>query len=169
MNNSLLGRALPVALFLCPLLSACSHAQNALPAVNAPVAPLFSASFDAPIGAMSGDAMTAAGISGKALTLNGTGSVELAQSLDTSKSYTVMAWVKVAKTGGFQTFVSSDGPKDSAFFLQLRDDTKNFAFTALPQAGGTPGIASSQEDVEVGVWTHLAGVYDATQKTLSSM
>ncbi|BCM93616.1 extracellular exo-alpha-L-arabinofuranosidase [Abditibacteriota bacterium] len=167
MNNTRLVRALPVALFLCPLLSACSHAQTGVPATATANPPLFNANFDTPTGTQSGDATFSPGISGNALTLNGTGSVELTQSLDTSKSYTVMAWVKVGKVGGFQTYISSDGPKNSAFFLQLRDDTKHFAFTGLPEGDGEANFASGQDDVETGVWYHLAGVYDATKKTMS--
>ncbi len=169
MNNQRLVRALPVALFLCPLLVSCSHAETIANAAapNSSSAPLLNATFDAPVGTQSGDATLTEGISGNALTLNGKGSVELTQSVDTSQSYTVLAWVKVAKIGGFQTFVSSDGPKNSAFFLQLRDDTKHFAFTGLPEDGGDANFASGQDDVDTGVWYHLAGVYDATKKTMS--
>ncbi|RYX86700.1 alpha-L-arabinofuranosidase [bacterium] len=163
MYNHRLARAVPIALFLCPLMTACSNAQTN----TAPPTPLFNANFDTAIGTPSGDTTLAAGISGNALTLTGTGSVELAQSLDTSKSYTVMAWVKAGRIGGFQTFISSDGPRNSAFFLQLRDDTKHFAFTAVPAEGGNANFASGQDDVEVGKWYHIAGVYDATEKTLS--
>jgi hypothetical protein len=40
--------------------------------------------------------------------------------LDTTKNYTVAAWVKLNSVGGvYQTFVSEDGDGQSAFFLQL--------------------------------------------------
>jgi hypothetical protein len=49
--------------------------------------------------------------------------------LDTTKSYTVAAWVKLNNVNGYQTFVSEDGAFLSAFFLQLRDDSHQFSFT----------------------------------------
>jgi hypothetical protein len=74
--------------------------------------------------------------------------------VDTTKSYTVAAWVKLNTVGKvYQTFVSEDGDGQSAFFLQLRGDTNQFSFTilygfsTLPQSGFTPVI---------GVWYHLA-------------
>ena len=85
--------------------------------------------------------------------------------LDTTKSYSVAAWVKLNTVGtNFQTFVSQDGDGQSAFFLQLRGDSKQFSFTilydffTLPLSGFTP---------LVGVWYHLAGVYDAVAQTAS--
>jgi len=84
--------------------------------------------------------------------------------LDTTKSYTVAAWVKVKEVGGYQTFVSQDGDFQSAFFLQLRGDTNQFSFTVpygffiYAQSGFTPAVNR---------WYHLAGVYDATAQTAS--
>ena len=85
--------------------------------------------------------------------------------VDTTKSYTVAAWVKLNTVGKvYQTFVSEDGNGQSAFFLQLRGDTNQFSFTilydfsTLPQSGFTP---------VVGVWYHLAGVYDSVAQSAS--
>src|SRR5467141_161839 len=66
--------------------------------------------------------------------------------LDTTKSYTVAAWVKLKDVNGFQTFVSEDGAFQSAFFLQLRGDSHQFSFTTpydfftYPQSGFTPVV-----------------------------
>jgi hypothetical protein len=89
--------------------------------------------------------------------------------VDTTKSFTVAAWVKLTTLPGYQTFVSEDGVNvggnaQSAFFLQKRDDTQQFSFTVpydfftLPQSGFTP---------VVGTWYHLAGVYDANAQSAS--
>src|SRR5205823_2321197 len=43
--------------------------------------------------------------------------------VDTTKSFTVSAWVKLNSLSGYQTFVSLDGSSVSAFYLQLRGDT----------------------------------------------
>ena len=45
--------------------------------------------------------------------------------LDTTKSYTVAAWVKLNNVNGYQTFVSEDGDFQSAFFLQLAATATN--------------------------------------------
>src|SRR5262249_40737318 len=87
--------------------------------------------------------------------------------VDTTKSFTVAAWVKLNSLPGYQTFVSEDGVNvggnaQSAFFLQKRADTQQFSFTVpydfftLPQSGFTP---------VVGTWYHLAGVYDANAQS----
>jgi alpha-N-arabinofuranosidase len=84
--------------------------------------------------------------------------------VDTSQSYTVAAWVKLDSLTGYQTFVSEDGDVQSAFFLQFRNDSRQFAFTVTydffvrPEAGFTP---------ELEKWYHLAGVYDAVAQTAS--
>jgi len=84
--------------------------------------------------------------------------------VDTTQSFTVAAWVKLNRIGGYQTFVSQDGAVLSSFFLQLRGDTNQFSFTVpydffvLPQSGFTP---------QPGRWYHLAGVYDAAAQSAS--
>jgi alpha-L-arabinofuranosidase len=84
--------------------------------------------------------------------------------VDTTRSFTVAAWVKLNNLDGWQTFVSEDGDVLSSFFLQLRADSRQFSFTVpydffvLPLSGFTP---------EVGRWYHLAGVYDAAAQSAS--
>jgi alpha-L-arabinofuranosidase len=89
--------------------------------------------------------------------------------IDTTQSFTVSAWVNLTNTNGFQTFVSQDGSQVSGFYLQLRGDTHQFAFTRLaydsPAALGT--IATSPIIPQPGAWYHLAGVYDSVKKTVS--
>ena len=125
-------------------------------------------------GILQGDAGWANGLVGPhALSLSGTGGgfVDVPKPVvDTSQSYTVMAWVKVNQIKGFQTFVSLDGDQISGFFLQLRADTGRFGFAVLPSdnaANNQPALASEQDDPDPGVWYHLAGVYDAAAQTVS--
>src|SRR5262245_61919046 len=49
--------------------------------------------------------------------------------VDTTRSFTVAAWVKLDRLSGYQTFVSEDGDILSSFFLQLRGDSGQFSFT----------------------------------------
>ncbi|MCW3059600.1 MAG: abfA [Capsulimonas sp.] len=85
--------------------------------------------------------------------------------VNTSKSFTVAAWIKLSSltslNAGFQTFVSMDGADQSGFFLQTRDDTHRFALTMHPYH------ADSTTSPVVGQWYHIAGVYDAPTKTLA--
>ncbi|HEY0790441.1 MAG TPA: alpha-L-arabinofuranosidase C-terminal domain-containing protein [Chthoniobacterales bacterium] len=89
--------------------------------------------------------------------------------IDTTRSYTVAAWVKLNTQTGFQTFVSEDGAQPTAplsvFFLQKRNDSQTFTFTVQTATFGI--IADSGVTPAVGTWYHLAGVYDAAAHTIA--
>jgi alpha-L-arabinofuranosidase len=90
--------------------------------------------------------------------------------VDTTKSFTVAAWVKLNTLGGFQTFVSEDSGFQATFFLQKRGDTNTFTFTqpfGAAAGAGTAVYANSGITPTVGTWYHVAGVYDATQQSAS--
>ncbi|MFI6434125.1 LamG-like jellyroll fold domain-containing protein [Streptomyces sp. NPDC050759] len=82
--------------------------------------------------------------------------------VDTSKAFSVAAWVNLAQLGGYQTAVSIDGKVVSAFYLGLRDDTGTFAFARLA-SDATQGaaVAAAASAPTAGTWTHLVGVSDA--------
>jgi alpha-L-arabinofuranosidase len=90
--------------------------------------------------------------------------------IDTTQSFTVSAWVNLNNTNGYQTFVSQDGSQVSGFYLQLRGDSHQFAFTHLaydsPSALGTIATASGVIP-QPGEWYLLTGVYNATKDTIS--
>ncbi|HEY3772277.1 MAG TPA: alpha-L-arabinofuranosidase C-terminal domain-containing protein [Solirubrobacteraceae bacterium] len=116
-----------------------------------------------------------------ALSLDGTAQ-QYAQTADpviaTGQSFTVSAWVYLDNANGYQTFVSQDGvaPGDqtgtniSGFFLQLRADTHQFAFT-LPNYDSTAAGAVIATDSDVipqpDEWYLLTGVYNAQARTAS--
>jgi hypothetical protein len=90
--------------------------------------------------------------------------------VDTSKSYTVTACVKLNTLTGFQTFVSIDGERVSGFYLQLRDDNHRLSFAVLPNdddTKNTPAMAIAHELPVAGRWYHLTGVYDASDRMVS--
>ncbi|MEU1268731.1 LamG-like jellyroll fold domain-containing protein [Streptomyces sp. NPDC005799] len=81
--------------------------------------------------------------------------------LDTSKAFTVAAWVNLGQLGGYQTAVSIDGKVVSAFYLGLRDDTGTFAFARLDSdADQGAAVAAAASAPTTGTWTHLVGVSD---------
>jgi Concanavalin A-like lectin/glucanases superfamily len=57
--------------------------------------------------------------------------------------------------GAFQTVVSQDGPRDSAFFLQYSGADQRFAMSFV----GLRALAPDKPEVDR--WYHLAGVRDA--------
>jgi hypothetical protein len=85
--------------------------------------------------------------------------------LNTAQSYSVAAWVKLPSPGGgcCYTVASQEGATNSAFLLRYNGATNRWVFTVVASdaspttwvdvSGSTPGVA--------GVWTHVAGVYDA--------
>ncbi|AYG79021.1 Extracellular exo-alpha-L-arabinofuranosidase [Streptomyces hundungensis] len=84
--------------------------------------------------------------------------------VDTARSFSVAAWVRLTGTTGYQTFVSVDGAAVSGFYLQLRDDTGTFAFTRLASdatsANGGAAVAGAASAPVTGAWYHLLGVDD---------
>jgi hypothetical protein len=98
--------------------------------------------------------------------------------LDTTKSFTVMAWVRPTTLTGGQTVLSQDGVNVSRFLLRY-DNTVNggaggWCFGMRPgdanasnviQACATGTVGSSTRPV-VGQWVHVAGVYDPTTNTI---
>src|SRR5205807_9135135 len=88
--------------------------------------------------------------------------------VDTTASFSVSAWAMIHVARGYQTFVSVDGSQVSGFFLQFRDDTREFAFTRLTADTPVAGtFASSSVTAAVDTWYLLTGAYDATAQTLS--
>ena len=107
-----------------------------------------------------------------ALLLTGAGGVEAPKpAVDTTKSYTVTAWIKLSSLDGYQTFVSIDGVHNSGFFLQLRGDTGKMTLSVLPRDSsadsGKAAVASMTDKPALNTWYHIAGVYDAAAQTLS--
>ena len=89
--------------------------------------------------------------------------------VDTTQSYTVMGWVNLNQTSGYQTLVSIDGSNVSGFYLQQRGNTGEFGFVALASdsTSAATTYATASAPPVIGEWYHVAGVYDATAKTLS--
>lgn len=104
-------------------------------------------------------------IGASALKLNGTSTswVDVASPvIDTSKSYTVAAWVNLNNVTGYQSIAGIDGSLASPFVLQLDGGTGKFRFALEGSDVSAPSF-TNVEALAVPVastWYHVAGVYD---------
>jgi hypothetical protein len=105
------------------------------------------------------------------LTMNGSspGAATASSVLNTASSYTVSAWVMLQNTSGWHTAVSQDGNVDSGFFLQydVGDDRWALSGDSGDVSNPTAVRALSSAPPSIGVWTHLAGVYNSSARTLT--
>ncbi|MEU8238903.1 LamG-like jellyroll fold domain-containing protein [Actinoplanes missouriensis] len=114
--------------------------------------------------------VTFAGERDGAATLNGTDGrlTSAATPIDSSRSFTVAAWVKLNATGRTGQAVSADGNKQSPFQLRYDATTNRWQFiTSTFDSAAPAAIASTSTSTPgTGTWTHLAGVYDASSNTM---
>ncbi|MEV6749218.1 LamG domain-containing protein [Streptomyces sp. NPDC051080] len=92
--------------------------------------------------------------------------------IDTRASYTVAAWVRLGSASQDATVLGQNGVNRSPFHLGYEQSTKKWSFreaTADTPAGGTPSYqrVSSKNQAVPKVWTHLAGVFNSMDKTIS--
>ncbi|MGW8328803.1 LamG-like jellyroll fold domain-containing protein [Streptomyces sp. NPDC055808] len=125
-----------------------------------------------------GDAtLGAAGHSGTALSLPGTVAADGtptgyaatdAAILDTDQSFTVSAWVNVADTAKGQAAVSQSGQHEGALALGLYGGKWTFKAATADVLNGYTWYSTASDVAPVtNQWTYLAGVYDATAKTMT--
>ncbi|RKE06352.1 LamG-like jellyroll fold domain-containing protein [Catellatospora citrea] len=90
-------------------------------------------------------------------------------SIDTANSFTIATWVKLDPAAAVPMVVASqDGEQVSGFTLSYNKATGLWTFS-MPRGddkGSGVESASSSAAASTGVWTHLAGVYDAANKKL---
>jgi alpha-L-arabinofuranosidase len=119
---------------------------------------------------LTGDAIwTSDGTRGAAaLRVGGAGYADIpAATVDTSRSFTVAAWVRLANTTGTQTFASIDGTSVSGFFLQSRNNGA-FSFALFPSDAPQGQVAATATWVcEPHTWYYLVGVYDSVTRSIS--
>ncbi|WP_236004653.1 LamG domain-containing protein [Amycolatopsis pittospori] len=85
----------------------------------------------------------------------------------TDQSYAITAWVRPDKLGDM-TAVSQDGTAVSGFYLKQNNGSWVFGVNPGDATGGTAvEVRSVANTVQTVPWTHLAGVYNATAKTLT--
>ncbi|MEV6377778.1 LamG-like jellyroll fold domain-containing protein, partial [Micromonospora musae] len=93
--------------------------------------------------------------------------------LDTTKSFTVMAWIRPTDLSAqpIQTFLAQDGVSMSRFQLQYRQDANGgrggwcFTLASADSVGASKVIPCAGQAVGLptnGEWVHVAGRYDST-------
>ncbi len=84
---------------------------------------------------------------------------------DTSRNFSVSAWVKLTGTATTQHMVSQGGSASAAFLLEY--DAAKWKFTTPVSDSSTAAVpfAGSTSTPKTNVWTLLTGVYDAASHT----
>ncbi|GAA2218154.1 LamG domain-containing protein [Micromonospora olivasterospora] len=122
-------------------------------------------------------------VDGKTATFNGSSSqaVSSAPVVDTTKSFTVAAWVRPSVINssadrnalGQDPAMTADATMAGGFYLGARRDTQgpHWSFhmrNSLDKDSGTATVnaAPTLGSADVGKWVHIAGVYDAAEKQM---
>ncbi|GAA1263053.1 hypothetical protein Psi02_58670 [Planotetraspora silvatica] len=84
--------------------------------------------------------------------------------VNTARSFSVGAWVKLADTSGDHAALSQSGHTDGAYTLGYDHERKAWVFRLPAQDadGADAQAVYSTVPVDAGEWNHLLGVYDAT-------
>ena len=155
-------------------------APPAAPIVNGPAAHW---ALDEVNGTIAADSIDAAGnlsvpggspqvawIAGKyndGLAFSGTQATTAKTPIDTSASYSAVAWVQLKSLTGFQAAVTVNGTKQAAFALDYTPQS-NLSYTTYPSdsAGGGTRIGSTTVPV-IGTWYAVAATYNGTTHKMS--
>ncbi|MCX4912059.1 LamG domain-containing protein [Streptomyces sp. NBC_00687] len=106
---------------------------------------------------------------GKVLNLTGTTGygTTTAPAVDTSKSFTISAWVKLNSLSANSTFLSQNGTTNNGFQLYYSSGAQVWAFGRhSTDTSDAEWLAAYGSKATTGQWTHLLGVYDATAKEI---
>ncbi|MBN2193733.1 MAG: hypothetical protein JW751_13030 [Polyangiaceae bacterium] len=111
------------------------------------------------------NASPGAGLLGSGLVLNGAEAGQASAPLsviDTTGDYSIAVWVRLDEVGVYNTFVSEDAERVSAFYLQLRNK-EAFAFTTFPtdDTKASSCVAMGTMLPRAGEWYHLVATRNA--------
>jgi hypothetical protein len=117
-----------------------------------------------------GAVFSSSGAVNGAVTFNGTTgfAVTGTPAVLTSQSFAVSAWVKPDKIADM-TALSQDGTNASGFYLKQQGGAWIFGMHQADLTNGTLAAeaTTAANSVQVNVWTHLTGVYNAAAKTVT--
>ncbi|MFJ5928056.1 LamG domain-containing protein, partial [Kitasatospora sp. NPDC092948] len=126
--------------------------------------------FEATLG--SGATLGAAGHSGEALALDGTANGYASVNtpvVDTTKGFTVSAWANVADTTRNRAVVSISGQQTQRFSIGLVNGQWSLRTISQDTSAAVFDVQNSLSTapVTVGQWTHLLGVYNPANNTIT--
>lgn len=87
--------------------------------------------------------------------------------IDTSKSYSVSAWVNLASTAGTQTFATMSGFNISPFYLQMSGGKFHFTVRDSDSKNSKATTVDGSATVATGTWYHVLGTYDRSAGTIA--
>ncbi len=123
-----------------------------------------------PAGAHGGVTFGVTGKAGKAMQVNGSTGYAATGGpvVDTTKSFSVSAWVKLAAKTGAPVAISQEGSVGSAFALYYSSTYDRWIFNMQTPDSTDPTYvrAQSTQPPPTNTWTHLAGVYDADARQI---
>ncbi|MBK0372622.1 LamG domain-containing protein [Streptomyces sp. RB110-1] len=123
-------------------------------------------------------ALTASGVTWDAKSRSGAGALKFngttgyAQSsgpvVDTTKSFSLSAWVRLSDLSRSQTIVSQQATTLSGFALHYSATSQRFVFSRYHSDVASPAASRSTAATApvANAWTHLTGVYDAAGQTV---
>ncbi|WP_084022590.1 LamG-like jellyroll fold domain-containing protein [Amycolatopsis thermoflava] len=113
---------------------------------------------------------TGAGSSAGSAQFDGTsGAITTSAVLNTARSFTVSAWVKLDTNATTQTIVSQDGGQNSGFSLQYDKANDRWAFTRVIDNTANSAVvrALSKAAPQTGTWTNVVGTFDASTQAMT--
>ncbi|WP_330271354.1 LamG domain-containing protein [Lentzea sp. NBC_00516] len=86
--------------------------------------------------------------------------------VDTSKNFTFSVWAKLNNANESQAVLSTSDPSNLSASLYYENVNKRWAFGMTSKNNHSDlRVVQSQNEASAGVWTHLAGTYEATNRT----
>ncbi|WP_190194404.1 LamG-like jellyroll fold domain-containing protein [Streptomyces minutiscleroticus] len=121
-----------------------------------------------------GAAAGTSGVTGTALTLDGTGGYAATDRpvLNTARSYTVSAWAKLpdGEITGNRTVLSQNGTYYSPFYLSYQAEEKTWSLRTsladVQQGNIRDQVVIAKQPARPGEWAHLVAVHDATTQQI---
>lgn len=80
------------------------------------------------------------------------------RALDTTKAFSVSAWIKPASTSGYQTVLSEKGATNSAFYLQIKSGYPRFCVKG--QSAAAESCAADTNVMTTNTWIFVTGIWD---------
>jgi hypothetical protein len=85
---------------------------------------------------------------------------------DTSKSFSVSAWAKLADNTVNRSIASQGGSNNTAFWLEYKSGAWTATASAADQLSSPLSSATATSPPRLDTWTHLTATYDSAGKTL---